>query len=319
MVFWTGCGWDDGEDNGGGTDGGGGGGGTTVPTLTILNNTGFQMGHTGAGLGLYIKPAYSTDWGNGVMSLLRHGESVQITLSHSLANNNVFDFFMGAYVNGQSRSFRKYGVVVSRTMTIEFTPYDLYFDDIDFPTFTVQNRTGANASSYWIRPSGTEIWSRASTFWGSISNNGNSSGTIGIPLSRFSAYDVQIRTSAPDNTFTIRNVNITNGTIVMFTRAHSDNALSGLPIIVINNNTGQSIGSVRVKASSSSEWENWQHNQNISAGASRTFMLPRPLSTNSTYDIQLRENQWMALPTFTKTSVSMSEGLVVNITAYDLD
>ncbi|MDR3002407.1 MAG: hypothetical protein LBU89_14250, partial [Fibromonadaceae bacterium] len=152
--------------------------------------------------------------------------------------------------------------------------------------------------------------------YGSLSNNSDKAVTIPIPSSSYTTFDVQMRSSNPANTYT-KSVTISNGIVLTYTSADSDNSLTTLPIIVIENNTGYSIGGVWISPSSSTEWGS-NRAGSISNGQSRTFTLSEPLSVNNVYDIRLRQNASSG-NIFVKYSITMSEGMIVTFTDSDLE
>jgi len=116
-----GCDFLSGENtNGDNTNGNSGG--STNPTITIKNNTGYNI------FGVFIKPSTSTNWGSdlwgNMFSSLRNGESHTFTLSQSLSANNVYDILLsekyysalGEIPNGGGANFIKYNLTCQKVL-----------------------------------------------------------------------------------------------------------------------------------------------------------------------------------------------------------
>jgi len=278
------------------------------PTVTIQNNTGYSIND------VYIKASTATNWGSDLIpsmtASLSNGASKTFTLSQALSTNSVYDIRL----TRTGQTFVKYGVTVSNGIIITFTASDLT-DDSNLPRITIQNRSGVSFNSVFIKPSVSSAWG---TGFGSISNNSYSTVTIPIPSSNYSVFDIQATSTNPANTYTMSNVTISNGMILTFTSADSDNPLTTNPIIVIQNNTGYSINDVYIKASTATNWGSDlipSMTDSLSNGASRTFTLSQPLSTNSVYDIRLtRTGQ-----TFTKYGVTVTNGMIITFSIDDIE
>jgi hypothetical protein len=320
----TGCAEDPANNNsgGGGIDdngqqqgsGGGGGGGTnyTISELTINNSTGYQICYT------YIKPSISTDWGSDLGSCVSDGQSKKITFSKPLSATNGVDIRLGTSSNISSgNTFIKYKFTVSNGMAVTFTASDLT-DGSNLPSITIQNRSGVNFNAIYIRPSSvpdeSSDWGRD---YGSLSNNSDKSISIPIPPSSYTTFDIQMRSSNPTNTYTRNNVTISNGMILTYTSADSDNPLIGSPIIVIQNNTGYQICYTYIKPSTSTDWGS-DLGSCLSDGTSRTFTLSQSLSANSV-DIRLGTSSNISSGnTFIKYKFTVSDGMIVPFTISDL-
>jgi len=302
-------------DNGG--SGGGGGGVPTNPTITIRNSTGYTIS------GIYIKRSteaytWGTNLGGNYSSQLSDGSSRSFTLSQPLSTQSVYDIRLTQNSNGGGYNFRKYGVTISNGMTLTFTTSDLN-DGSAEPRITIQNRSGKAFDSIYIKPSAITNWG---TSFGSASNNSHLSATILVPPSNYTVFDIQMRSSNPTNTYTRSNVTISNGMTLLFTSADADNPTIELPVIVIQNNTGYTISGIYIRPSTSTSWGSnlggSYSYQNISDGASRAFSLSQPLSSQSVYDIRLTQNSNVGGFTFTKTNLTVTEGMIVTFTASDV-
>jgi len=303
----------EGDGSGGdGGSGGGGNGGTTISELTIKNNTGYTIS------GIYIKLSTSTDWGSDLLgySSLGDGLSKKITFSKPLFASSQYDIRLesssGVY------SFRKYAVAVSKGLIVSFTAGDLN-DGSNLPTITVQNRSGVGVNAIYIRPSSMlESSSDWGKDYGSLSNNYDKSIDIPIPPSNYTVFDIQMRSSNPTNTYTKKNITITNGMALVYTSADSDNPLIGTPIIVIQNNTGYTIGGIYIKPSTSTDWgSDLLGYSSLVDRTLRTFTLSAPLSANSVYDIRLESSS--SGYAFRKYAVTISDGMIITFTANNLD
>jgi hypothetical protein len=89
------------------------------------------------------------------------------------------------------------------------------------------------------------------------------------------------------------------------------------PTITIRNNTGYTLSYSYIKPSTSTNWGSdigptWQD------GESKTGTLSQHLSTQSVYDIRLRQNSSSGFM-FTKYNVSATEGMIVTFTTSDLE
>jgi hypothetical protein len=304
----------DGNNNGGNTQGGDNtpsGGAGTIKEITIKNNTGYIINN-----GALIKPSTSTDWGSNILySGIPDGQSLALTLSQALSANNAYDIKLGS---PSGNTFTKYKVTMSNAMTLTFTNNDAY-DESNFPNITIQNRTGVNFDAIYIRPSSVpETSSDWGKNYGGLSNNSDESISIPIPLSSYTAFDIQMRSSNPTNTYTKKNVTISDGMIVTYTGVDSDNPLTGSPVIVIQNNTGYIINNgAWIKPSTSTDWGSSILNYGVPDGQSQTFTLSQSLSTNNVYDFQLKASS--GGNTFTKYNVTVSEGMIVTFNVGDLE
>jgi hypothetical protein len=321
LLFLAGCAEDPannvlggggGDDDGNGGGGGSGGGTPAVQNITIKNNTGYSICYT------YIKPSNSTNWGSDIGSCLSDGQSRTFTLSQPLSANSVYDIRLGTSSPGNGNAFIKYSVSVSNGMTVTFTGSDSY-DESSLPSITIQNRSGVSFNAVYIRPSSmpdtSSDWGKN---YGSLSNNNDISTTIPIPLSSYTSFDIQMRSSNPTNTYTKKNVTVSNGMVLIYTSADSDNPLTTLPIIVIQNSTGYSICYAYIKPSNSTDWGS-DIGSCLSDGQSRTFTLSQPLSANSVYDIRLGTNSSISGgTTFIKYKYTVSNGMIVTFAISDL-
>jgi len=89
------------------------------------------------------------------------------------------------------------------------------------------------------------------------------------------------------------------------------------PTITIKNNTGYKLDYSWIKPSTSTNWgsdigPSWQD------GESKTVTLSQPLSTQSVYDVRLRQSSSSGYM-FTKYGVVISNGMVITFTTSDLD
>jgi hypothetical protein len=315
MALTFSCSPPDDEGGGGGGNGGGGGGNnnpSAKPKIKIVNNTGYSIGS------VYIKPSTSTDWSSNswTYSTLSNNESREYTLSQPLSAETVYDIRLATGYTGDGETFRKYMVTVSDGMIITFTANDLN-DGSDLPNITIQNRSGVTFNSLHIKPSASSDWDERN--FGSISNNDDRTVTIPIPSSSYTVFDIQLRSSNPANTYTRNNVTVSKGMVLTYTRADSDNPLTGSPIIVIQNNTGYSIGSVYIKPSTSTDWSSnsWTYST-LSNNELRTYTLSQPLSAGNVYDIRLATGSTGGGENFIKYNFTVSDGMIVTLTSGDL-
>jgi len=315
------CGFED-TDKTNGNSGGNDGGSSTGknPTINIKNNTGYTITWG------YIKPSTEAkDWGSAIIGMwyssygsLADGSSGEFTLSEPLSVHNKYDI----QLSGGGYKFIKYGVTVSNKMTITFTTNDIN-DGSTLPTITIQNRSGKSFDSIHIKPSVSSDWSES---FGSVSNNSDSTANILIPASNYTVFDIQMKSTNPTNTYTKNEVTITNGMKLIFTSADMDNPTIELPVIVIENKTGYTIGYhvygmnewvyIWIKPSTEAEWgEELRGRSGIENGTSRAFTLSQHLSVNRVYDIKITAGGY----TFIKYNVTVSEGMIVTFTTNDLE
>jgi len=312
MFSLTGCSEDPAANEGGppsdiSSSSGGNNNPSVIPKITIVNNTGYTIAS------IYIKPSISTDWGSELLrrSSLSDGTSKIFTLSQSLSTHSEYDIKLQGSNNV---IFTKYKFTVSNDMTITFSASDLT-DESNFPSITIQNRTGVNFNSIYVKPS-----SAPDTAWGnnyislsSLSNNSDKSISIPIPPTSYTEFDVQVRSTNPTATYTKR-VTVSNGMILTYTREDSDSPLTGSPVIVIENNTGYTIASIYIKPSISTDWgSELLRTSSLSDGTSKTFTLSQSLSANSV-DIKLQRSGSI----FTKYNFTVSDGMIITFDASDL-
>ncbi|GHV13251.1 hypothetical protein AGMMS49938_07550 [Fibrobacterales bacterium] len=316
LAFLVGCGGlptpeelDSSSSSGGGNYSSNSDGDSTLtdikPIITIQNNTGYSVCY------MYIKSSTSSAWGSDVGSCLSDGKSTTYTLSKTLSEQSVYDIQLRT--SSGDYSFRKYKITVSNGMTINFTASDLNNGN-DLPTITIQNRIGVGIDDIYIKPSAVSDWG---SDLGSISNNYDLSKTISIPSSNYTVFDIQVTSSNPTATYTKRNVTISGGEVITFTRADADNPLIGSPVIVIQNNTGYSVCYMYIKSPTSAAWGS-DVGSCLSDGKSTTYTLSKTLSEQIVYDIQLRTASSGGY-SFRKYRVTVSDGMIITFTASDLD
>jgi hypothetical protein len=220
----------------------------------------------------------------------------------------VYDFRFGS---GTHR-FTKHGVTVSNRATITFANSDLD-DGNNLPQITIQNRTGIDFNSCYIKPSTAEDWGLN---FGHLSNNSDKAITIPIPPSNYTIFDIQVRTSDPTvpGTFTKSSVSVTNDMIVTFLSTDSDGSNLNLPVIVIQNNTTQYFNYAWLKPSTSTDWGS-DFGGYIPIGESRAISLPHPLSTHNVYDFRFGSGTHR----FTKHGVTVSNGTTITFANSDLE
>jgi len=287
-------------------NGSGNSGSGTNPTIHIKNNTGYYLSYG------WIKPSTSTNWGSNIYPYLDDGKSTTINLSQPLSVQSVYDIRLGQSSSSGYR-FTKYGVKISNNMTVTFTTGDLTTGS-ELPTITIQNRSGKTFNSVYIKPSSSSAWGES---LGSISNNNDKTLTIPIPPSNYTAFDIQMRSSNPTNTYTRNNVTITNGMILTFTSADADNPTIELPVIVIKNNTGYTLNYHWIKPSTSTNWGSYIGTY-LQDGESKAITLSQSLSSQSVYDIRLSQSSSSGFK-FTKYNLTVTEGMIVTFTTSDLE
>ncbi|MDR2732168.1 MAG: hypothetical protein LBB36_03010, partial [Fibromonadaceae bacterium] len=280
---------------------------TGSPVIVIENNTGYTIS------GIYIKPSASTDWGSDLLpfSSLSDGKSRTFTLSESLASDNV-DIQLSTGSGSSANIFAKYKFTVSDGMIVTFTSSDLT-DGSNLPSITIQNRSGVNFNAIYVKPSTSEDWGQN---YSSLNNNSDKSISIPIPSSSYTIFDIQMRSSNPTNTYT-KQVTVTNGMVLTYTSADSDNSLTGSPVIVIENNTGYSISYIYIRSSGETSWGS-SLSGSLSDGQSRAYTLSQSLS--GSIDIRLGTSSSITSGNqFIKSNVSVSEGMTLNFTSSDLE
>ena len=304
---------DDSDNSGSGGNGGGGGSGGN-PTITINNNASQDFVYG------YRKPSSSTDWGSDILtSRISSGQSRAITFPVPLSTENVYDFiFTPTSGTNSGNIFAKYGITITNGMTLTFTNSDLN-DGSSLPSITIQNRSGVNFNSVYIKPSSTENWNRN---FGSLSNNSNMSVTIPIPPSNYTVFDIQMRTTDPTvpGTFTKTNVAIINSMIVTFDSTDADGENLNLPVIIIQNNASQDFVYGYRKPSSSTDWGSDILTSRISSGQSRAIALPVPLSTENVYDFLFSPTSGTTSGNnFVKYGETITNGMTLTFTNSDLN
>jgi len=272
---------------------------STNRTITIKNNTGYSLGSS-----LYIKLSTSSDWGSSVGIWLNNGESKAFTLPARISNNGIYDL---RYYSS-SGYYTKYYITINNGMTLTFTSSD-YDDGSKNPKITIKNLSGVSFGCY-VKPSSASDWG---VMLESVSNNSSKTITLPFLLTNFSVFDIQMRSSSPNNTYTKNNVTVSNGMTVTYTPNDSDNPNIISPVIIIQNNTGYSLGSsLYIKLSTSSDWGSsvgiWLDN-----GESKAFTLPARISNNGIYDLRYYSSSGY----FTKKNVSLSYGMTVTFTYSD--
>ena len=286
--------------------------GSTAPnrTITVVNNTGYKIGSYLSGL--YIKPSTSSDWGSVIYdSGINNSESQTITLPAKIPNNGIYDLVIGS----STGKFSKYYFTITNGMTITFTSSD-YDDGSNNPKITIKNLSGVTYNFCYIKPSSGSDWG---INFGSVSNNSEKSFTLPFLLSNFNVFDIQMKSSSPDNTYTKNNVTVSNGMTVTYYPSDSDNSTIITPVIVIVNNTGYQIGyylrGLYIKPSSSADWGSVIYDSGINNSGSQAVSLPARISNNGVYDIRLGSSTG----NYTKYNVSLSYGMIITFTSSDLE
>jgi hypothetical protein len=109
--------------------------------------------------------------------------------------------------------------------------------------------------------------------------------------------------------------------VVTITSADSDAGNIGLPVIIIQNSTGQAIsGSYSyLKPSDSADWGSSIFSYTtLSNGQSRAITLPHYLSAYSEYDFKLSTSSSGGY-VFTKYNVFITDGMTLDFTDSDLE
>jgi hypothetical protein len=290
--------------------------GSTSPdrTITIKNNTGYTIGDY-YNDNFNIKPSTSSDWGS-VISLgggISNGESRAVTLPPLISNNGIYDI----RVRSSYGFFSKYNITITNGSSINFNSSD-YDDGSQNPKITIQNLSGTNFNSIYVKPSSASDWGVS---LGSVYNNSTSS-SIALPfrLAYFSIFDIQVRSSSPDNTYTKNNVSVSDGIVVIFKPNDTDNPSLINPVIIIQNNTGYTIGdyyndNFNIKPSTSSDWGSViSLGGRISDGESRAITLAPSIISNNTYDFRIRSDYGF----FIRSNVVISYGMTITFNTNDL-
>jgi hypothetical protein len=103
---------------------------------------------------------------------------------------------------------------------------------------------------------------------------------------------------------------------LMVTRANADTQpLGGMPVIVVQNNTGMPIWNWEIKPSSSTDWEYLNVWNGGEDGGSWTHTLSEPLSRNNRFDVRLRSGN----QEFTRTNITVTDGMLITFRMSDLD
>jgi len=300
MLSMTACDGSSDEDTNQGTSSGGSGTTSTNRTITIVNNTGYSI------YNLLIKPSNSSDWGSSLSySTISNSGSLTYTLPASISNNGIYDIRFGS----STGNYIKYYFTITNGMTITFSSND-YDDGSKNPEISIKNLSGVSFNSFYIKPSSATDWG---TNFGSVSNNSERTITLPFLLTNFSVFDIQMKSS--NNTYTKNNVTVSNGMIVTYYPADSDNSQIINPVIVIENNTGYSIYNLMIKPSISLDWGSILSYSTISNSGSLTYTLPASISNNGIYDIRFNSSTGL----FVKNNVSLVYGMIVTFTSDDLN
>jgi len=278
--------------------------GSTAPnrTITIRNNTGYSI------WGFNLKPSISSGGSKSIdyYSSIYNGESRVYTLPADIPNNSIYDLF----ITSSYGDFSKYYITITNGMTINFSSSD--FDDGNKNLkITIRNRSGVYLSCF-IKPSSGSDWG---VNLGTVNNNSESSITLPFLLTNFNVFDIQMRSSGPENIYTKINITVSNGMIVIYTPNDSDNSNIVTPVIIFQNDTGYSIWGCSIKPSASPNWVSVEYYSSINNGASRAYTLPASLPNNGIYDFQFTSSHG----NFTKNNVSMSYGMTLTFTSSDAE
>jgi hypothetical protein len=280
-------------------------GGGINPSITIENRTGVSISE------IRVKPPMQPFYSANRLtsSYLANGASFTFTLADPLSEISVYDI----QLTNSNTTFRKWDVTVTNGMTITVYDYEISTGN-EFQKVVILNRTGYTLGTVKVRASGTTAYGTAT---GTILNNNDGvEFTIPIRRSLTTTFDFQVQSANTSQTYTRNNVNFASNNMgIMFTTAHADGTPPGNPIIVIENNTGESLPQLYVRKSGTTSWGTDLSPYTMSNGKSCTVTLPESLSANNVYDIALF---WPGFgTTYIKENVTVTEGMVVTFTSAD--
>jgi len=178
------------------------------------------------------------------------------------------------------------------------------------PTITIVNNTGYTINGIWIKASTAVHWGNNVGSW--LQDGQSQTFTLSQPLSVQNVYD--IRLSGGGFNFSQYGVTVSNNMTITFTTAHLDDG-SSLPTITIQNRSGQSFDTFRIKPSASSDWGQgfgW-----IGNNSDMTVTIPIPPSNFRVFDIQMTSSN--PTNTYTRNNITISDGMALMFTSADAD
>ncbi|MCL2252408.1 MAG: hypothetical protein FWC12_10925 [Treponema sp.] len=187
---------------------------------------------------------------------------------------------------------------------------------------TIKNDTSIDLGYLWIKPSSSTSWGSAilsGWYYETITSGQSQQITLPQSLLEYINFDIQLSTSSgatstSGSRFLRYNVPLSNGTTVSFTNSNLDNK-SNLPQITIKNRSGVSLSNIQLKPSSATDWG--ISFGSVSNNSSQTITIPMPLTNFSVFDIQMTSTDSIGSGTYSKSNVSISNGMTIIIYSTD--
>ncbi|MCL2213910.1 MAG: hypothetical protein FWC06_01750 [Treponema sp.] len=182
------------------------------------------------------------------------------------------------------------------------------------PSITIRNNTGYYIHSWYIKPSNSTDW--GSEIWVWQSDGDSKTHSFSQSLSSNNVYDIRLAQNqfGGGHNFRKYGVTISNGMTINFTSSDLNDG-NNLPSITIQNRSGVSFNSFKIKPSSSSDWGT--SFGSISNNDDRTVTIPIPPSSYTVFDLQMGSSN--PTNTYTRTNVAITNGMNFIFTSADKD
>jgi len=182
---------------------------SSLPKITIQNRSGKSFGS------VYIKPTFSTDWGEGFSGI---GNNYDVDRTILIPPTNFTDFDIEARSSNPTNTYTKTNVTITNGMTILFTPLDKVNPTIENPVIVIQNNTGYNITRIRTNQPGSATLKDLtnSSFTGLADGN---SQAFSIPPDLGNPIDIKLyRGSSNSSPYFIKsNVTVSDGLFLTFT------------------------------------------------------------------------------------------------------
>ena len=233
-------------------------------SIRIVNHTGVSVA------GCWIRATGSSDWGANIFNYdLDNGVSRELNISLP----GQIDVMIRNSTNIQSGlGFIKLNINIDEESTVI-----IMSNDSEVPYFVIQNNTGHNILSAWIRNPYTTDW--GNNLFGSELSSG-ASRIVTIP--QYGLHEVMIRTATSNSEgfgFVINNEILKSGKIISFTIKECVT-----PHFNLYNTTGDDIVGLWIKSPISTEWGSNLLNSALANNTQITFMQLQ----EGFYDIMVR-------------------------------
>jgi plastocyanin len=293
--------------------------GSDLPSITIQNRTGTDFN------AIYIKPSSAPDtaWGKSYGSLSNNSNKSEIFIPIPPSNYTEFDIQVRS--SNPTNTYTK-RVTISNGDTIRYTYADSDNPLIGQPVIVFENNTGYNMPYVYIKQTNSTNWGSGTSI--SVPAGDSRAFTRSQGFSIGNEYDILLSTAYSIDyvfnanqyyTFIKYKVTVSESMTLAFDSRDLNNG-SDLPSITIQNRTGNSLNSIRIRPSSIPSTDTaWGKDYgSLSNNSGNSYSIPIPLSNYTVFDIQVKSFS-NPTATYTKRNVTISNGDTITYTNADSD